>query len=256
MTDASLPSDSPFCKPESLSSFPSTPRALHSPLSSLIKEILFILLIMSKPPFHQRVPPSPYPCQSCLSVVEINLHKYALFPPVGFSPAWKCDQLLRVSTNMPAHRLVRHSFNEGGSLGVGGSIARRRLPGRRHRLVRRSFSEGRSLPSSALMPFILVPFVLLVLLVSFLPPPCLPPNPNRTLNLSCLYTLPLRPIHPVAVPGGTLKRFALFASFSTLFPNDCHRPPRPNHCARATCNYAISKPYQFRNTILIFPAFL
>ena len=173
----------------------------------------------------------------------------ALFPPVGFSPSWKCDQLLRVSTNMPAHRLVRHSFNEGGSLGVGGSIARRRLPGRRHRLVRRSFSEGRSLPSSALMPFILVPFVLLVLLVSFLPPPCLPPNPNRTLNLSCLYTLPLRPIHPVAVPGGTLKRFALFASFSTLFPNDCHRPPRPNHCARATCNYAISKPYQFRNAI-------
>ena len=39
---------------------------------------------------------------------------------------------------MLARRLVRHSFSEGGSLGEGGSIARRRPPGRNCRRARRA----------------------------------------------------------------------------------------------------------------------
>ena len=66
------------------------------------------------------------------------------------------------------------------SLGKGGSIAREPFLGR----------HGR--PAGARSPALSVS------------------SPNRNPNLSCLYTLPLSPIHPVAVPGGTLKRFALF----------------------------------------------
>ena len=70
--------------------------------------------------------------------------KKCIFSPVGFSPSWKCDQLLRVRTTMLARR----------DLGEGGSIARPSWPGR----------HGR--PTGARSP---VPSI---------------PNPNRNLNLN------------------------------------------------------------------------
>jgi len=45
-----------------------------------------------------------------------NFINSAVFPPVGFPPSWKCDQLLGVSTNLPAHR----SFSVGGSIAPAG----------------------------------------------------------------------------------------------------------------------------------------
>jgi len=77
------------------------------------------------------------PCVEAFGWISVSIQlirglnkssKNAFFPPVGFSPSWKCDQLLRVSTNMPAHR----------SFSVGGSIARRRSPGRNCSRARRA----------------------------------------------------------------------------------------------------------------------
>jgi len=141
-------------------------------------------------------------------------------------------------------------------------IARKRSPGRPLRLVRHSFSEGGSLPISGLTPFLLVPFVLLVLFVPFLPIPFPPPipNPNLNLNLYCFYPHPLFPFDPFLLLAADLNDSLYFHLFQLYFQIIATGPPRPIHCARATCSQnnrlAISKPYQFRNTIFIFPTFL
>jgi hypothetical protein len=62
----------------------------------LFKEILFILLILSKPPSHQRLPPPHIRINPVDPWLKQNFKNSAFFPPVGFSPSWKCDQLLRV----------------------------------------------------------------------------------------------------------------------------------------------------------------
>ena len=104
---------------------------------------------------------------------------------------------------MLARRLVRQSLlGDGESLREGGSIAWEPFLSR----------NGRHTGARSPVPSV----------------PSPNRNPNLTLNLYCLYTLPLSPIHPIAVPGGILKRFALFQFFQPYFQMFPSRPITPN----------------------------
>jgi hypothetical protein len=70
---------------------PSTGTSTGTPPKSsapeiLFKEIQFILLILSKPPFHQPLPPFFICVHLRQSVAEINLQKKRAFSPSRFFP--------------------------------------------------------------------------------------------------------------------------------------------------------------------------